>query len=58
MELWTLDEICEFAKYSRKVGQKMIAQPDFPKAIRWTDGAHPRWVAEEVQEWMMARRAA
>ena len=55
---WALEDIAREYRYGLTVVRRIVAQPDFPKPIRVFNGAHPRWEAEEVIEWMRSRKEA
>lgn len=54
----SIKEIAQMTCYRESTVRKMVALPDFPRPIRWTEGADPRWCADEVKEWLMARKEA
>lgn len=56
--LWSVEDIAEFASYSKAQAWKIVSQPDFPKAIRVFNGAHPRWEAQEVIECARQKKEA
>ncbi len=56
-ELWTLAEICAWAKVSRSQAYRIVYRPGFPKPIR-IDRGRPRWVADEVKQWFDQQREA
>jgi len=55
---WDVEEIARQLRKGITIARKAVAQPDFPQPIRLWQGAHPIWVAEEVMEWIEARREA
>lgn len=56
--LWSLATIALYAELSPShVAQKVVCQPDFPKAIRINGTGKPRWKAGEVMQWF-ERQAA
>lgn len=57
-KLWSVEDIADYASYCKKSAWKMVSQPDFPKPIRVFNGAHPRWEAHEVIEWVRQRKEA
>lgn len=56
--LWSLEDVAENSRYSLTVAKRIVAQPDFPKPVKLWNGAHPRWVREEVEQWILARKEA
>lgn len=56
--LWSMAEVAEYSRYSATQVRRIVAQPDFPTAIRVYAGAHPRWKAGEVMEYFEAKREA
>lgn len=55
---WAIDDIAEQARVGLTAAWKIVSQPGFPKRRYYYEGAHPRWVAEEVAEWLKQREAA
>ena len=55
--LWSIATIAAYVELEPSyVAQEIVCQPDFPKAIRWKDGAKPRWIAGEVISWFESRK--
>ena len=50
---WSAASIAKYAERSIKtVEAKWLCDPTFPKPQRHWDGAHPRWKAGPVMEWI------
>ena len=59
--LWDADDVAAYLRVQRRyVLERLATRPDWPKAIRLTDGVHApaRWHAVDVIEWARRRRAA
>lgn len=60
MTLWTADEVAAFLRLSPStVRRRIVCRSDFPKPVRMPGRAGPgapRWVAGEVEEWVLERR--
>lgn len=52
-----LKAIMLMAGISRGVAYRMVAHPDFPKAVR-IPGRHPKWFADEVRDYFRQQQAA
>ena len=55
---WSLSSVAEFAEVSESTARRIVAQPDFPSAIRVYEGAHPRWKAGDVMDYIDGKREA
>ena len=59
--LWSADDIADYLRVDRRyVLERLAIRPDWPKAVRLTDGqkAPARWKAAEVIGWAEKRRRA
>ena len=55
-ELWTVKDIGAFGKWAPTyVAQSIVVLPDFPRPVRITENAKPRWVADQVRAWITTR---
>lgn len=54
--LWGYREIAEYTRLSLSRVRQIAADPTFPTPIRLFERSHPRRPAEEVREWVEARR--
>lgn len=46
--LWTIDDIAQHSKYSKRVAHRIVLKPGFPKPRTIPGTSTKRWVAEEV----------
>jgi predicted DNA-binding transcriptional regulator AlpA len=54
-ELWSREDIGQYAKISVRSARTITALPGFPKAVRLPSGrdtGHPRYYKSEVIEWI------
>lgn len=57
--LWDLAAIMAWARYGETQARKLVADPEFPRAVRVLGpSSDPRWVAGEVWAFVKAKRAA
>lgn len=54
--LWTKAEIADFLGCSETAVRKIIKFSDFPSPFELWEGANPKWLEEEVRQWVRTRR--
>lgn len=55
-KLWTKAEIAEFLNCSETAVRKIVKFEDFPSSVSLWEGANPKWLEEEVRNWVRTRR--
>lgn len=56
--LWTVQDIADYLRISKRSAYNIVANPGFPQAVRI---GQPRWYQSEVEAWVKSkqeRRAA
>lgn len=55
-ELWTVKDIAAFGKWAATyVSNSIVFLPGFPRPVRITENAKPRWIASQVKAWAATR---
>lgn len=55
---FSISDVAFNARCGVKKAWKIVSQPDFPARCYVYNGADPRWIANEVRQWLEDRREA